>query len=349
MRQVTKLAAVTIAGALALTATACGGSSSDDSGSKDKGIGLAFDVGGRGDNSFNDASYAGMEKAMKEFDIKGKALTPRDGESEDDKVQRLTQLAKEGYNPVIGVGAVYSKSVKKVADQFPKTSFAVVDASDNTGDNIANLVFTEEQSSFLVGMAAALETKTGKVGFIGGVKMPLIEKFEAGYRQGVEYAKPGTKVLVKYLASPPNYSKGFGDPAEGANAAKGQLDSGADVIYSAAGASGDGAIKTISQAKNKWAIGVDQDQYNQKSLAAYKNVILTSATKNCSGAVYDFIKSVVEDKKPMTGVHEFSLKDDGVGFSVSNPDFAAKKETVTKIEAAKEKIISGELKVNDKP
>ncbi|GAB2598876.1 BMP family ABC transporter substrate-binding protein [Streptomyces capparidis] len=347
MRQVTKLAAVTIAGALALTATACGGSSSSSS-DGDKGVGLAFDVGGRGDNSFNDASYAGMKQAMDEFGIKGNALTPREGESEDDKVQRLTQLAKEGYNPVIGVGSVYSNAVKKVADQFPKTSFAVVDAADNKGDNIANLVFTEEQSSFLVGMAAALESKSGTVGFIGGVKMPLIEKFEAGYRQGVEYAKPGTKVLVKYLASPPNFSKGFGDPAEGANAAKGQLDGGADVIYAAAGASGDGAIKTVAAAK-KWSIGVDQDQYNQKSLAPYKDIILTSATKNCRGAVYDFIKSVVEDKKPMSGVTEYSLEDGGVGYATSNPKFTANKDVVAKIEDAKKKIIAGEITVKTTP
>ncbi|GGO83261.1 BMP family lipoprotein [Wenjunlia tyrosinilytica] len=350
MRQVTKLAAVTLVGALALTATACGGSSSSSKSSGDKGVGLAFDVGGRGDNSFNDASYAGMQKAMDEFHIKGKSLTPREGESEDDKVQRLVQLAKEGYNPVVGVGVVYSGAVKKVSQQFPKTSFAVIDAADNKGPNIANLVFTEEQSSYLVGVAAALQTKTNTVGFIGGVKFPLIQKFEAGFVQGVHDTNPKVKVLVKYLASPPNFSKGFGDPTEGANAAKGQLDSKADVIYSAAGASGDGAIKVISQSgKTAWAIGVDKDQYKQPSLAPYKKIILTSAMKDAEGAVYNFVKSVVKDKKPQVGVVPHSLSDGGVDYAKSNPTLTDNKAAVDKIEAAKKKIINGEIKVRTTP
>lgn len=342
LRQVTKLAAVTIAGALALTATACGGSSSESSSKKDKGVGLAFDVGGRNDNSFNDASYAGYEKALKEFDLKGKALTPREGESNDDKVQRLTQLARDGFNPVIGVGFVYSDAIKKVSKDFPKTNFAIIDDANALDKNVANLVFAEEEGSFLVGMAAALKSKAGNIGFIGGVKTPLIAKFEAGFKQGAEYAKKGVKVQTKYLSSPPDF-KGFNDAPGGRDAANGMLDAGADVIYAAAGASGDGAIQAIAK-KKKWAIGVDKDQYKQESLAPYKDVIYTSMVKDATGAVYEFIKSVHE-KKPQTGVVEHDLSDNGISYATSNPAFTGDKEIVAKIEEAKQKIADGDIKV----
>lgn len=344
LRQVTKLAAVTIAGALALTATACGGSSTDSSSSKkDKGVGLAFDVGGKNDNSFNEASYAGYEKALEEFDLKGRALTPREGESNDDKVQRLTQLARDGYNPIVGVGFVYADAVKKVAKEYPKTNFAIIDDANALGKNIANLVFAEEQGSFLVGMAAALKSKSNNIGFIGGVKTPLIAKFEAGFKQGAEYAKKGIKVQTKYLSSPPDF-KGFNDAPGGRDAANGMIDAGADVIYSAAGASGDGAIQAIAK-KKKWAVGVDKDQYQQEGLAPYKGVIYTSMIKDATGAVYEFIKSV-HGKKAQTGVVEHNLEDQGIGYATSNPAFTEDKAIVDKIEAARQKIISGDIKVN---
>lgn len=346
LRQITKLAAVAITGALALAATGCGGSSSDKTDSKDtknKGIGLAFDIGGRGDHSFNDAAFAGYSRAMKDFNLKGSSLVPREGESDDDKVQRLVQLAREGYNPVIGVGFVYATAVQKAAKQFPNTNFAVIDDATVKADNVANLVFNEEQGSFLVGVAAALKSKTHHVGFIGGVKTPLIEKFEAGYRQGVDYAKKGTKVDVKYLSSPPDF-KGFNDAPGGRNAANGMLDAGADVVYAAAGASGTGAIQTISE-KKKWVIGVDSDQYQQKDLDPYKGVILTSMVKDAEGAVYAFVKSVVQDKKPQFGVQQHGLSDDGVRYATSNPVLTDDKAMVEKLEAAKKQIIDGTIKV----
>jgi basic membrane protein A and related proteins len=348
LRQVSKLAAVTIAGALALTATACGGSSSS-SGSdskKPKGAGLAFDVGGRGDNSFNDASYFGYMKARKEFHLGGKELVPREGESNDDKVQRLVQLARDGYNPVIGVGFVYSDAVNKVAKQYPRTNFAIIDDAQAKGPNIANLVFAEQQGSYLVGVAAALKTKSDNIGFIGGVKTPLIEKFQAGFVQGVHDTNPKAKIQIKYLSSPPDF-KGFSDAPGGRDAANGMMDDGADVIYSAAGASGNGAIQAISQ-RHKWAIGVDSDQYKIASLAPYKSVILTSMVKDAGVAVYDFIKSV-HDGKPESGVQTHDVTDNGIRYSTSNPVFANDKAIIDKLQAAKQKIVSGEIKVKTTP
>lgn len=348
MRQVTKLAAVSIVGVLtlSLTATACGGSSSSDSSSKNKGVGLAFDVGGRGDHSFNDASYAGYSKALKEFHLKGRALTPREGESSDDKVQRLTQLAREGYNPVVAVGYVYSDGVAKVAKQYPKTNFAIIDDDAAKGKNVANLLFSEEQGSYLVGVVAALKTKANNVGFIGGVKTPLIEKFQAGFEQGVHDTKPGVKVQTKYLSSPPDTS-GYADAPGGKDAANGMFDAGADVVYSAAGASNDGSIQAAA-ARKKWIIGVDSDQYKQKNLAAYKKYILTSMVKRADVAVYDFIKSV-HDKKPQTGIERHDLAGNGVAYATSNPALTSDKAIITKVEAAKKKIISGQVKVKTTP
>jgi basic membrane protein A and related proteins len=347
LRQVSKLAAVTIAGALALTATACGGSSSNsNSDKKPKGVGLAFDVGGRGDNSFNDASYSGYMRARKEFKLGGKELVPREGESNDDKVQRLVQLARDGYNPVIGVGFVYSDAVAKVAKQYPKTNFAIIDDAQAKGPNIANLVFAEQQGSYLVGVAAALKTKTDNVGFIGGVKTPLIEKFQAGFVQGVHDTNAKVKIQMKYLSSPPDF-KGFSDAPGGRDAANGMMDDGADVIYSAAGASGNGAIQAVFQ-RHKWAIGVDSDQYNIKSLAPYKSAILTSMVKDAGVAVYDFIKSV-HAGKPESGVQTHDVTDNGIRYATSNPAFANDKAIIDKVEAAKKKIISGEIKVKTTP
>ena len=268
MRRITRIATVGIASAaLALSATACGGKKSSDGGStaspdsKSTSAAIAYDIGGRGDQSFNDAAYEGLAKAEKDLQIKGAQAEPTDGEGEADKVQRLTELARKGNNPVIGVGFSYAPAIEKVAKKFPNTTFGIIDDTSKTGTNIANLVFNEEQGSYLAGVAAAKASKTGTVGFIGGVEVPLIKKFQAGFVQGVKDTNPNAKVLTQYLTQPPNFD-GFAKPDLGKAAAEGQLDKGADVIYSAAGLAGSGAIEATA-AKGKWAIGVDSDQYNQ--------------------------------------------------------------------------------------
>ncbi|MGW2848587.1 BMP family lipoprotein, partial [Streptomyces sp. NPDC001274] len=249
MRRITRIAAVgTMSAALALSVAACGKSSSSSSSSSDsKGskTALAYDIGGRGDQSFNDAAYAGLAKAEKDLGVKGTEAEPSDGESDADKVQRLTSLARAGNNPVIGVGFAYAPAIKKVAPKFPKVTFGIIDDASVTGPNIANIVFNEEQGSYLAGVAAAKVTKTKTVGFIGGVETPLIKKFEAGFTQGVKDTNSAIKVIPQYLTQPPNFD-GFSKPDLGKAAAQGQLDKGADVIYSAAGLAGSGAIEAVS-------------------------------------------------------------------------------------------------------
>ncbi|MCX5012150.1 BMP family ABC transporter substrate-binding protein [Streptomyces sp. NBC_00555] len=350
MRRITRIATVGLASAaLALSATACGGKNSSDTGSsdsKDASAAIAYDIGGRGDQSFNDAAYAGLQKAESELKIKGAEAEPTDGEGEADKVQRLTELARKGNNPVIGVGFAYAPAIKKVAPKFPNTTFGIIDDTSVTGPNIANLVFNEEQGSYLAGVAAAKVSKTGTVGFIGGVEVPLIKKFEAGFTQGVKDTNPNAKVLSQYLTQPPNFD-GFAKPDLGKAAAQGQLDAGADVVYAAAGLAGSGAIEAAS-AKGKWAIGVDSDQYNQAGLSKYKDAILTSVTKDVEDSVFNLIKSV-KDGKPTTGEIRYGLDKDGVGLADSNPKYKEMTDVIAAVEKAKAEIIAKKINVKTAP
>ncbi|MFD0685462.1 BMP family lipoprotein [Actinomadura fibrosa] len=351
MRRGLKISLVTVTGAaLTLSASACGGKkadtgSGDGDGKKTLKIGLAFDIGGRGDQSFNDSAAAGLDKAKKDLDVKTEEISAKPDEPDSDKESRLRLLANKGYNPIIGVGFAYTASLIKVAKDFPNTKFLVVDADQCKveGANVKGACFSEEQGSFLVGAAAALKSKTGTIGFIGGVNVPLIHKFEAGYAAGAKKAKPGIKVLpAKYLTQPPNFD-GFKNPALGNEAAKGQLDAGADVIYHAAGGAGIGVIKTVGEAK-KWAIGVDSDQYNQPAVAGAKEFILTSMIKHVDLAVYDFVESVANGSF-QAGTKKYDLSNDGVGYSVSGGKVD---DIKSKLDAFKADIVSGKITVPTK-
>jgi basic membrane protein A and related proteins len=346
MHRVSRIAVAGIAtAALAVTVSACGSSSSESTGEsgKSKGIGLAYDVGGRGDQSFNDSAYAGFQKAEKEFDTSGRDVEPQDNESDADKIQRLETLAKSGYNPVIGVGFAYAPAVKAAAAKYPKITFGIIDDNNVKAKNVADMVFHEEESSYLAGVAAALTTKTNTVGFIGGVDVPLIHKFQAGFEQGVKDTKKNVKVKSQYLTQTPAEG-GFSSPDKGETAAEGQIGDGADVVYAAAGLSGQGAIKAAA-AHKVWAIGVDSDQYNQAALAKYKNYILTSALKNVEGAVYDLAKSVIKDKKPLSGEVRGSLKNGAVGLAASNPTFKNNAELQAALKKAADGIKDGSITV----
>jgi basic membrane protein A len=332
MRRISKLTRVAVGVAsIALAATACGGTSDGgDGGDKENlGVAIAYDIGGKGD------------QAKDEFGYKTADIEPTEGETDADKEQRLASLARQGYNPVIGVGFAYGPAMQAVAKDFPDTTFGIVD-SVVEGKNVASLVFAEEQASYLAGVAAAKATKSNIVGFVGGVDIPLIHKFEAGYKQGVQDTNPKVRVISQYLTQTAEEG-GFSSPDKGKAAAEGQIEKKADVVYQAAGLSGQGVIEAAAKAK-VWAIGVDSDQYKQAALASYKNYILTSALKDVGGAVYALAKSV-EDGKPLTGVQTFDLKVNGVGLSESNPEFAKIAGLKDAVNKAKEGIISGSIKV----
>jgi len=343
LRRVMKLAAVALAGALMVAG--CGGDdeptdTGTSTGESKLKVGLAYDIGGRGDQSFNDAAAAGLEKAKSEFGLEVRELEASTGESNADKEERLRLLAQGGFNPIIGVGFAYAEPLGKVANEFPDTKFAIVDdASDaSKGANIANLTFAENEGSFLVGVIAALKSQSGTVGFVGGVEVPLIKKFEAGYKAGAEAGKAGTKVQSTYLTQPPDFT-GFNDPAKGKTAAEGQIDAGADVVYQAAGGSGGGVFQA-AQAAGKMAIGVDSDQYATAD-PAVRDVIITSMLKKVDVAVFDFIKTVNDDVFK-AGEKVYDLKAGGVDYSTSGGKID---DIKAQVDGFKEKIVAGEIKV----
>ncbi len=351
MRRRTKFAALLTVGVLSLAATACGGDdgdSGDDGGDaapeSDIKVGMAYDVGGRGDQSFNDSAAAGLDQAVEEFGMDSEESEAEDGEAETAREERLRTFAEAGYNPIIAVGFAYSASVAKVAPEYPDVNFAIIDDEVAAGDNIANLVFAEEQGSFLVGAAAALKSEAGQIGFVGGVETPLIQKFEAGYIAGAEAVDPEIQVDSTYLTQVPDFS-GFADPAKGKTAAQGMFDGGADIVYHAAGGSGGGVFEAAAEAgEGNWAIGVDSDQYETAD-PSVQDVILTSMLKNVNVAVYEYLTAVNDGDVP-SGVTRYDLAVDGVGYSTSG---GFVDDITDQLDDYKQQIIDGEIEVPTTP
>jgi basic membrane protein A and related proteins len=363
LRRSGKIAAVMIVGAMALTACGSkdsGGSGGSSSASADvcktaKGsgpkVGVAYAVGGRGDQSFNDSAYRGLEKSVKDLDarcIEAKA-TPDDNDTI--RAQRLSTLAKQGYNPVISVGFLYSPAAAKVAAENPDTDFAVIDGYSTTIPksplkNLTDLVFAAEQGSYLVGVAAALKTKAKHVGFVGGIHGDLIKSFEAGYDAGVKSVDKSIKIDVQYLTEDQNDSKtGFENPAGGKDAASAMYEAGADVVYHAAGKSGLGVFQAAAAAGDgKWAIGVDSDQY-LTAPKSQKSHILTSALKRIDSALFTYVSDFKDQKVP-SGFVNNDLKNDGVGVTYSGGFIDDIKDKIT---AASDQIKSGAIKVPTDP
>jgi basic membrane protein A len=312
-------------------------------------VGMSFDVGGRGDASFNDAAAAGLDRAKAQLGVAdSKELTAAVGESEDATSGRLRQLVSGGFNPVIAVGFKYEPAVEAVAPTAPNVKFALIDSTADGVPNVTPLLFAEQEGSFLVGAAAALKTKTCHIGFVGGVQTPLIQKFEAGFKQGAKAVAPDIKIETSYLSQAGDLS-GFNDPAKGQEATKGEMDAGADIIYAAAGASGSGAFRAIKAASTtqnpKWGIGVDSDQYNDKTLADVKDVIMTSMVKRVDVAVYDYISAVASNN--VASIPKvFDLKVDGVGYATSG---GFVNDIKGDLDAYKAQIINGAIKVSTTP
>jgi basic membrane protein A len=326
--------------AAASSSTAAGGKVD---GSKLK-IGLAFDIGGRGDASFNDAAAAGTDKAKSELGITTvNESTASASEAESAKQQRLDQMASSGMNPIIAVGFAYAPAVQTVAAKYPNTKFGIVDDDSIKLPNVTPLVFAEEQGSFLVGVAAAYKSKNCHIGFVGGVDNPLIQKFEAGFLQGAKTVSSKIKIEDEYLA-PAGDNSGFQDPPKGNAKAAAEIAKGADVVYHAAGASGKGVFDA-AKAGNALAIGVDSDQYNQKTVAADKDVIITSMLKRVDVAVFDYIQAVAKGDVT-TLPKRFDLKVDGVGYATSGGKVDDIKDV---LDGYKAQIVSGAITVSDKP
>lgn len=303
-------------------------------------VGLVYDIGGRGDLSFNDSAYAGLKKAEQDFGLEVTDLEPSGGG--EDREQLLRLLAEDGYDLIFGVGFMFTDHIAKVAEEFPDVKFGLIDGAVediDSSSNISCLLFKEHEGSFLVGAAAALKSESGKVGFIGGMKSPLIERFEYGYLAGAKYVNPKIETFSDYVGTT---GDAFKDPVKAKELALKQIKAGADVLYHASGASGIGMIEAAT-ANKKLSIGVDSDQ----SLTAtdeQKPFILTSMMKRVDNSVYETIKDFVEDKFE-GGYRVFGLNDDGVGYAVNDFNKELISDIQPKLDEMKDKVVKGEIKV----
>ena len=293
-------------------------------------VGLVYDTGGRGDLSFCDASYAGATKAADQWKFELKEITP--GQSTD--IERvLRQLARLKYDLIIGVGFLFQAPMSRVAPDFPNINFAIVDAEANSS-NIVSLIFKAHEGTYLVGAIAALKTKTNKIGFVGGMNVPLLHSFEAGYRAGANAIRPKIEVMVDYAGVTP---QAFSDPARGKELALAQYNKGADVILAAAGATSLGILEAAKE-KNKFIIWVDA---NGNHLA--RGLVLTSMIKGVELSVYQTIQSVVEDNFT-GGTKIYGLKEGGIQYIVDKDSRSLLSEDLlSRVEDLKTKIIVGDI------
>ena len=292
-------------------------------------VGIVLSIGGLGDKSFNDSAYRGLEMAQKDLGIEFKYVEPA-SPSEDEGY--LREYAEAGYDLVIATGFLMKDATEKVAKDFPDVKFALIDEVSAL-PNVASLLFAEDQGSFLVGALAAMMSKTGNVGFVGGMEIPLIQKFQKGYEMGAKYVNPSIKVGSLYTSG----SNPFNDPVRGKENALSLIKQGADVVYHAAGGTGVGVIEAAKESK-VFAIGVDS---NQDGLA--QGTVLTSMIKNVDIAVYNTIKAVKEGTFK-AGEQRLGVAEGGVGttdFEFTKDIIGA--ENIAKLEQIRKDIIDGKI------
>jgi len=335
-----KLGASLIAGALVATGLIAAAPAQ----AATKTIGIAYSLGGRDVPGFNQLAYIGV-KPLLDKDKSLKLVESQDNPTatDDQRAERLRLMAKRGANPIVVVGFTYATALAKVAKEYPKVQWGIVDDSSVKAKNVQSIVFKEEEGSYLVGLAAAMTTKSGRIGFIGGVNTPLIAKFEAGFIAGAKAINPKIKIQSTYISNFPDFS-GFNDPAKGYEAAKGMYENGADVVYAAAGGTGTGMHKAASEL-GKWSIGVDADEATYPAHKDYKSTILTSMLKRVDLGTRAFVKRALAGKKT-AGVKTWGYKQGGVGYTTTGGYL---KDVTSVINTYAKKISSGAVKVPTDP
>jgi len=290
---------------------------------------VIYDMGGKFDKSFNEAAYNGAERWKKES---GKPYLDFEIANEAQREQAMRRMADKGANPIIAIGFSQGSTVEKVSKDFPKLQFAIID-SVVKAPNVESIVFKEQEGSFLVGMMAALASKTGKVGFIGGMDIPLIRRFACGYEQGAKFANPKAEVTSNMTGTTP---AAWNDPTRGAELAKAQFAKGVDVVFAAAGGTGIGVYQAAKDG-GKYAIGVDSNQNHLQP-----GTMLTSMVKRVDVAVYNAAKKVTP------GVTVLGLKEGGVDYALDkHNEKLVNADMKKKVDAAKADIMAGKIKVAD--
>jgi basic membrane protein A len=297
-------------------------------------VGIVFDAGGKDDRSFNAAAWTGVGRAAKDFPIVLRDAEPGDPNSVE---PALRAFAERGYDLVIGVGFSQTPIIEQVAGDYPDLDFAIVDGVSQL-PNVASLIFKEHEGSYLVGMIAARKSKTGVLGFVGGMDIPLIHKFEVGYEEGARAVNPDIRVIQNYVGVTDG---AWNNPGKGKELSVAQIGKGADVLFAAAGNSGLGAFDAAEQ-YGKLVIGVDSNQNWVKP-----GYVLTSMVKRVDNAVYQIVRDKVEGRFK-GGIHVYGLDNEGIGYAMD--EYNAKlipPDVIREVEEAKKKIIRGEIKVTD--
>jgi basic membrane protein A len=356
-------------GVLSIVAAACGDDDGGETGgaggtatggtagaecNADIQVGMAFDIGGLGDKSFNDSANAGLQQAIADGLVcEDNVVTNEANSTGSDRDQNLQALADAGFNLVIGVGFAFSPGVNTIAPDYPDQFFMIVDGFATCGTacgltndaeaipNVADYTFKEQEGSFLVGAAAVLKCQCKTIGFLGGQTGPLIEKFQAGYEAGAAQIDPEVEVLVEYIGDD---TTAFNDPVKGEQLSTAMYDDGAEIIYHAAGASGAGLFNAAVEAQ-KLAIGVDSDQYLTAS-PEQQPLILTSMLKRVDVAVFNAIDAVGVGSLGSSQV--FGMAEDGVDYATSNPEELTA-DITEQLDGFKQQIIDGTIVVPDTP
>lgn len=312
-------------------------------------VGIVFDIGGKNDRSFNAAAWEGVKRAEKDLNICLYDVEPGNPTSIE---PAMRAFAERSFDLIIGIGFAQGPILQKVAVDYPNLKFAIIDGVIFEADgktpkqNVASLVFREHEGSFLVGLIAAAKSRTGTLGFIGGMDIPLIHKFETGFEEGARYFNPNIKILDNYVGVT---DSAWNNPGKGKELALNQIEKGADVIFTAAGNSGLGAFDAVEQygknaqgEANMFVIGVDSNQNGVKP-----GFVLTSMVKRVDNAVYDVVSEVTRGEFN-GGFHVFGLDKDGVAYAMDDFNRAlVPQEIIQRVEEAKMKIATGEIKVTD--
>ncbi|HEU0223669.1 MAG TPA: BMP family ABC transporter substrate-binding protein [Paracoccaceae bacterium] len=295
---------------------------------------VVYDMGGKFDKSFNEAAFAGAEKFKADTGIEYRDF---EIQNEAQREQALRRFAQQGYSPIIAIGFSHAAAVEKVAAEFPEVQFGIVDMVVDQ-PNVRSILFKEHEGSYLVGVMAALASDSGKVGFVGGMDIPLIRKFACGYVGGVKATKPDAEIFQNMTGDTPT---AWNDPAKGAELTRSQIDRGADVIYHAAGGTGVGVLQAAADA-GKLGIGVDSNQNGMQP-----GHVLTSMLKRVDQAVYAaFIDA--KDGQYTPGFYVLGLKEGGVGYALDEFNAGLVTPEMKKaVDEAAAKIISGEIVVHD--
>lgn len=347
-----KIIGVGLASVAVLTLAACGNRGASKSGSgNDAGLKVAMvtDTGGVDDKSFNQSAWEGLQAWGKDNKLeKGSGYDYFQSTSESDYANNLDTAISSGYQLVFGIGFALHDAIEKVAEDNPDTNFVIIDDVIEGKDNVASATFADNEAAYLAGIAAAKTTKTKKVGFVGGMESDVITRFEKGFEAGVKSVDDSIEIKVDYAGS-------FGDAAKGKTIAAAQYASGADIVYQVAGGTGVGVFseaKSLNEGKNEaekvWVIGVDRDQKDEGKYTSKdgkeSNFVLASTLKEVGKTVELVSTQAQDDKFPGGDVTVYGLKDGGVDIATTNVD----DETIKEIDAAKEKIISGDIRVPQK-